>query len=237
MRRKKTTPKKTQTHHPVRLSPTTGLNLFRECERCFFLHHKQGVHRPRGIFPSLPGGMDLVIKGYFDQFRGALPPELRGKVEGVLIKNQAALNQWRNWRTGLEYRDEQRNAVLFGALDDCMVADNLHVPLDYKTKGSAPHPGDGERYYQLQLDTYALLLKANGYEPANFAYLVYYFPLRVGAQGNVTFRVFPVRVSVDPERAKKTFEGAVDLLHGERIPERHSQCEYCSWNENLREFD
>lgn len=178
-----------------------------------------------------------MIKDYFDQYRGTLPPELKGQVEGVLIKDQAALNRWRNWRTGLEYQDEQRNAVLFGALDDCMIADGLYVPLDYKTKGSAPSPGDGERYYQLQLDTYALLLKANGCAPASFAYLVYYFPLRVGAEGNVTFRVLPVRVAVDPERAKKLFERAVDLLRNDHVPERHSQCEYCAWNENLQEFD
>jgi len=53
----------------LRLSPTTGLSLFKECPRCFWLHFNKNVHRPRGIFPSLPSGMDLVIKNYFDRYR------------------------------------------------------------------------------------------------------------------------------------------------------------------------
>ena len=130
----------------IRLSPTTGLNLYNDCQRCFWLQYRENITRPRGIFPSLPGGMDGVIKKYFDRFRGGLPPELDGKVEGTLIADQALLNRWRNWKTGLEYRDSARNAVLFGALDDCLVnASGQHVPLDYKTRGSAPRPGDSER--------------------------------------------------------------------------------------------
>ena len=102
-----------------RISPTTGLNLFRDCPRCFWLHYNERVHRPRGIFPSLPGGMDLVIKKHFDKFRGSLPPEIDNKVEGKLVPDLGLLNKWRDWRTGLEYYDKERDAVLFGALDDC----------------------------------------------------------------------------------------------------------------------
>ncbi|ODS30309.1 MAG: hypothetical protein SCARUB_04585 [Candidatus Scalindua rubra] len=87
----------------IRLSPTTGLNLFRNCPRCFWLHYNKQVRRPRGIFPSLPGGMDLVIKKYFDRYRGKLPPEIEGKVEGCLMPGVELMNKWRNWRTGLEY--------------------------------------------------------------------------------------------------------------------------------------
>src|SRR3989344_4288652 len=143
---------------PLRLSPTSGLNLYNDCTRCFWLHYNGRVPRPRGIFPSLPGGMDLVIKDYFDEYRGALPPELQGRIKGDLMKDVNLMNQWRNWRTGLEYFDKQRNAVLFGALDECLVHDGKYVPLDYKTRGSAPNDGYSERYYQTQLDAYALML-------------------------------------------------------------------------------
>ena len=71
----------------LELSPTTGLNLFRECPRCFWLRYRERVHRPDTIFPSLPGGMDRILKVYFDSFRARdeLPPELEGKVEGKLL--------------------------------------------------------------------------------------------------------------------------------------------------------
>ncbi|MBI3956717.1 MAG: PD-(D/E)XK nuclease family protein [Candidatus Kerfeldbacteria bacterium] len=222
---------------PIRLSPSTGLNLYSECPRCFYLHHAKRVQRPRGIFPSLPGGMDLVIKDYFDHYRGSLPPELDGKVPGALLDDAQLLARWRNWRTGPEYHDAQRNATLFGALDDCLVVGGAYVPLDYKTKGSAPHDGDGERYYQLQLDSYSLLLQESGYPVADFSYLVYYFPKQVNAGGMVTFTVQPMRVATDPKRARKTFERAVDLLRGKDVPTHHVSCAFCSWNQQLQEFD
>lgn len=215
-------------NQPIRLSPTTGLNLFKECPRCFWLHFNKNVHRPRGIFPSLPGGMDLMIKKYFDQYRGQLPPELKGKVEGSLMPDLGLLNKWRNWRTGVEYYDRELNAVLFGALDDCLLDNNYYIPLDYKTRGFPPKEGDSEKYYQTQLDTYSLLLSTNGYQTRNFAYLVYYYPEEVKEKGIIKFNIKPVRVETDLERAKKTFGDAIKLLKGP-IPEHHSDCEYCSW--------
>ncbi|PJE50498.1 MAG: hypothetical protein COV29_03765 [Candidatus Yanofskybacteria bacterium CG10_big_fil_rev_8_21_14_0_10_36_16] len=255
----------------IRLSPTSGLNLYRDCPRCFWLAYNKSVHRPRGIFPSLPGGMDLVIKDYFDQYRGTkntkgqahsassgqvhsassgqaslfeetnLPPELEGKVEGKLMPDLKLMNEWRNWRTGLVYKDDKLNAELFGALDDCMITEDgkYYIPLDYKTRGSAPREGDSERYYQTQLDSYGLLLESNGYPVANFAYLVYYYPEEVNRGGIVSFNVKPVKIMIDHERVRKLFEDAVNFLRNDPLPEHHSrsECEFCVWNERMLEFD
>src|SRR4030042_2027754 len=157
---------------PIRLSPST-LNLFADCTRCFWLHINRRIHRPSGPFPSLPGGMDVVLKTYYDKYRltGKLPPEIDGKVEGKLYPDLVKINKWRNWRTGLEYFDKQKNARLVGALDDLLVAGNKYAPLDYKTRGRKINESS-HTYYQLQLDLYSLLLKANNLIPADFGYLV-----------------------------------------------------------------
>lgn len=220
----------------IRLSVSTGLNLFRECPRCFWLHHKKKVPRPRGIFPSLPGGMDRVIKRYFDHYRGMLPPELRGKIHGTLLPDQALMDEWRDWRSGLVHHDQTRNASLIGALDDCLINGDRYTPLDYKTRGSAPRPGDSEKYYQLQLDSYALLLQANGLPPTDFGYLVYYYPHTVEEGGVVRFTIEPVQVAIDPRRAQHTFEEAVSLLLGQP-PLHHSHCEYCFWLTRRQAFE
>lgn len=212
----------------IKLSPTTGLNLFRECPRCFWLHFNKGVHRPRGIFPSLPSGMDQVIKKYFDKYRGKLVPEIEGKVEGKLMEDLELLNKWRNWRTGPEYEDKKNKAVLFGALDDCLQDGGFYIPLDYKTRGFPVKEGDSEKYYQTQLDTYSLLLHENGYKVKDFAYLIYYYPEEVRKNGVVKFNIKTVKVATDLKRAKKTFVDAVKLLRGPE-PKKHSECDYCSW--------
>lgn len=222
----------------IRLSPSS-ISIFKECPRCFWVEQNEKVKRPRGIFPSLPGGMDLVIKKYFDHYRGSLPPELVGKVEGNLFADAELLTKWRNWRTGLRYKDEKIGAELFGALDDALaINENLFAPLDYKTRGSAPQEGASEQYYQHQLDAYALLLTENNYPAADFAYLVYYYPKEVHEGGLAQFHVDPVRIEVSPARAKKLFESAVKTLQGP-MPKSHSEnsCEFGLWHQLVAEFD
>jgi len=201
----------------IRLSPSS-LNLFLECQRCFWLQLNENIHRPRGIFPSLPGGMDLVIKDYFDKYRekGELPPEIEGKIDGKLLHDHKLLNKWRNWRTGLEFTDESLGVTLFGALDDCGVCSTSLVE---------------EKYYGNQLDCYALMLEENGYPVADYGYLIYYFPEHVEENGTVIFNVKPIKLKIDPNRARKTLKDAIKLLDGP-IPPHHSECEYCIWGRN-----
>jgi len=216
----------------IRLSPSQ-LNLFQECPRCFWLHQNQKIQRPRGIFPSLPGGMDSIIKVYFDRYRerGKLPPELDGKVAGELFPDTEVMNQWRNWRTGLNYRDKETGAILIGALDDCLVQERKYIPLDYKTRGYDPKEG-GESFYQNQLNCYEFLLQANDFDTAGYAYLVYYVPKEVSENGLVRFEITPKKVMTDPEAALLVFQNAVATLNGS-LPEKNSNCEYCAWGHNI----
>lgn len=213
----------------IKLSPST-LNLFLECPRCFWLDKVKGFKRPRGIFPSLPGGMDRVIKTHFDSFRakGGLPQELAGKdFEGIrLFGDQTQLELWRNWRTGLEYKDSD-GSVLSGALDDLLVKDGRFIPFDYKTKGSVTTAEDAVKYYQNQLDCYALLLQENKMPAAGFAYLLYFSPKNVSEKGAVLFEVQPIKIATDCERARATFRKAAALLKTAAVPSANGPCEYC----------
>jgi len=172
--------------------------------------------------------MDFVIKKYFDQYRGKLPPDLRGQVDGILMPDLALMNKWRDWRTGLRYTREDLDAELFGALDDCLVDGEYYIPLDYKTRGYPPNEGDSEKYYQTQLDAYSLMLSENQYETKDHAYLVYYYPEEVRSDGVVIFNIKPVKVGTDINRARNLFEDAVEALRGP-MPEHHSECEHCNW--------
>lgn len=220
---------------PARLSPSS-LNLFRECARCFWLDKVKGIRRPRGIFPSLPSGMDLAIKTYFDGFRGngRMPPELASTAfdGAALFPDQAKLDRWRNWRTGLEFQDGL-GAALFGAIDDLLVKSGRYLPFDYKTKGSPTTEADATKYYQNQMDCYALLLDANGMPPHGCAILLYYSPETVGQDGGIHFNVQPIQVAVDPARARHTLAAAVTLLKGP-VPPKGDHCEYCGWFEQMK---
>lgn len=214
---------------PIRLSPSK-LNVFRECPRCFWLDKVKGIERPRGIFPSLPGGMDRIIKMYFDGLRssGALPKELEGNLpKGVtLYPDQEQLDRWRNWRTGLEYQG-QDGSKLSGALDDLLVMDDRYLPFDYKTKGSVTSEDDAIKYYQNQLDCYALLLQENGLPVADYGVLLYYSPKQVNDSGIVAFENQCLKIPIDTERARQVFREAVAVVKGPLPPTNN--CKYCAW--------
>ena len=211
-----------------RLSPT-ALNLFLDCQRCFWLDRNRDIKRPRGIFPSLPSGMDLVIKTYFDRCRikNEMPPEVKDKLPGKLFSNMRTLEKWRSWsQTDLSHGDNTINATLSGALDDCLMEDGFYIPLDYKTRGSELIE-DPRKYYQTQLDCYCLILNSSGFKTKGIAYLLYFWPLEVFENGMVQFKVEPIRVETNIESAKKIFRDAVTCL-GREIPNASSNCEYCN---------
>lgn len=211
------------------LSPS-ALNLFLECPKCFWLEKTRGIHRPAGAFPSLPGGIDAVLKKYFDKFRaeGELPPEIEGKVPGKLLDDSKFLREWRINMKGIRWYDEDLDAELMGALDDCLVVDGeYYVPVDYKTRGWAAKE-DSHVYYQNQLNCYTFLLQKNGHKTSDFAYLLFYSPKEVQEGGVILFNVEPRKVEVDPAEAYKVFKAAVKTLRGSEPPS-HSDCGYCSW--------
>lgn len=179
--------------------------------------------------------MDRVIKTYFDTFRakGFLPPELRiDAFAGIsLYADQARLEGWRAWRTGLQYHE--KGSVLSGMLDDLLVKGDAHIPFDYKTKGSPTNEEDATKYYQTQLDCYALMLEGNGLKTAGYGFLLYYSPKEVGEHGRVSFEIQPIRIGTDTARAKDLFHRALSILT-EPAPKASAKCEYCGWLEKFR---
>lgn len=220
----------------MQLSPSK-LSVLDSCPRCFWLENKANIKRPRGIFPSLPGGMDLILKKFYDRERVKgidLSDTLAGN---KLFQDMAILSKWRNWRSGLSCNVE--GIKLVGAIDDVLVNSTSGElsPFDYKTKGSEPKD-DGSQYYQTQLDCYDLLFKENGYKTTGTAYLAYFYPKETIAQGGnqiVTFgvKIFPIKCSA--ESAKEKIREAIRILNGP-MPEASPDCEYCRYENQKDNF-
>jgi len=212
----------------IKLSPS-ALSIFLDCPKCFWLDRNKNIKRPRGIYPSLPIGMDSIIKTYFDKYRvrNEIPPEVKDKLPGKLFSNMAMLERWRSWfQTDLSHEDSTINATLSGALDDCLTEDGLYIPLDYKTRGSEL-TDDPRKYYQNQLDCYCLILDSSGFKTKGVAYLLYFWPLEVFEKGMIQFKVEPIRIETNIDSAKKIFFDAVTCLNQE-MPIASPNCEYCN---------
>ena len=211
----------------VTLSPSS-LNLLKDCPRCFWIQFNRGIKRPNGAFPSLPSGMDRILKKHFDSFRdkGLLPPELK-KLKGVkLFDNVELLKVWRNNWKGIQWTDEEGN-ILRGAVDNILQKGKKLIVLDFKTRGF-PLKEDTHEHYQDQMDIYNFLLRKNGFETENYAYLLFYHPKEVEEDGDVAFHIDLVKVEISVENAERIFKEAVEILNGE-MPECEEECEFCKW--------
>lgn len=215
---------------PYKFSPSS-LSLLKECPRCFWLHFNKNIKRPDTIFPSLPSGMDRILKVHFDSFRdrGELPPELEelnGNVK--LFDNVELLNIWRNNFKGIQWTDKKGN-LFKGAIDNILQKGKKLVVLDYKTRGY-PLKDDTAKHYQDQLDIYNFLLRKNSYETKNYAYLLFYHPDKVNAEGEILFHTDLIKMSISIGNAEKIIKNALKTLEGD-MPNCAEECGFCKWRE------
>src|SRR3989344_306581 len=209
------------------LSPST-INLMRECRMCFWLQFKKGIKRPDGIFPSLPSGMDRILKEHFDSYieKDGLPPELKKhNVEAKLFPDKKLLDKWRDNRQGIKWTDEKGN-ILKGAIDNILTTGKKLVVLDYKTRGYELK-ADTHEHYRDQLDFYNFLLRKNGYETEDYSYLIFYHPDKV-IDTVFLFHTNLVKLDVDVKKAEKMFADAIALLDGP-MPEASGECGFCKY--------
>jgi len=211
-----------------KLSPS-ALSIFKDCPKCFWMEKNLWLKRPRGIFPSLPSGMDLHIKDYFNEYRKkkVLPPELENSGITRLYEDSETIERWRDWKsTNLVYKTKEGN-TLSGALDECVMTDDEYSPLDYKTRGGGMTYNPA-KYYQTQLDTYGLMLHSVGLKVGRYGYLLYYWPINVKKNGAVKFKVTLYKIELNIDNAKQLFENAIKCLKG-TCPEPDGNCEYCGF--------
>lgn len=198
-----------------------------QCPRCFYDENMLGIEQPRGIFPGLPGGVDRVMKDVRDSKREVFPSHLTGKINGKFYGTVAYITKLRNWQSGLKAMllIKGKRVRVIGALDDLIEeSTGAFSPYDDKTKGDLPKD-DGAKYYQLQLDLYALLLQENGMQSSGKAYLNYHYPVTMNGD-EIVFGHQLYTLTTDPNRAVATMEKAIELLEGKR-PLSNSSCGYC----------
>lgn len=218
----------------IKVSPS-GISYLLECPRCLWLHINENKKRPRGAYPSLPNGMDDIFKKYFDEYRlrGELPPEIDGKVEGKLFDDVKKLSAWRDFnfgRGGMGAQFPEFNMVVNGAIDELLVSlDGKFIPFDFKTRGY-PTKEDTHEHYRHQLDLYALLFQKNGMEPADFGYLLFFWPESYDF-GLANFKTELIKMDVSPSRGMSVLEKAYKIVTGP-IPLAHQMCEYCTYRES-----
>ncbi|MFC2143064.1 PD-(D/E)XK nuclease family protein [Candidatus Aenigmatarchaeota archaeon] len=211
-----------------KLSPSS-LNLLENCPKCFWLYVVKKIRRPSMGFPTLPSGIDKIMKVHFDKHRKqkTIPPELE-ELDGIkLFDDIEQLNIWRNNFKGIQFLDEESDILLRGAVDDMLVKDKKLIVLDYKTRGY-PLKEDTHHHYQDQVNLYNFLLRKNGYETEDYAYLLFLISKEINDNGDFVFDTHLVKMDINLEHAEELFKKAIQVLRGE-MPESSETCKFCEW--------
>ena len=217
----------------------SGLKLFQECPRCFWLdvHHK--IKRPPSLPYTLSSAVDFLVKQEFDKYRkaGTLPRVLARHITDAKLYNGPELAVWRENFKGVQYFDENLNALLYGAVDDVLqLGDGSLAVIDYKSSGSREIKIYDD--YQKQMDIYTYLLHQNGFKTHTEAYFVFY---QVDKTGGGFQNALPFIESLKAVRADKSwvgdvFEQAVLTTRKASPPELVAPCQHCLYVQQANRF-
>ena len=213
----------------------SGLKLFLECPRCFWLdlHHK--IKRPPGYPYTLSAAVDYLVKQEFDKYRenGTLPPVFAKEGFNAKLYNGPELPTWRNNFKGISYFDEDLNAIIYGAVDDVLeFSDGSLAVVDYKSSGSKEITIYDD--YQKQMDVYNFILNRMGHETYSDAFFVFYQVQKDGGgfQNILPFKEELKTVKVNSGWVGDAFERAVALARQDNPPNHSGEdCDHCHYVE------
>jgi len=119
---------------PFKIS-RSKIDLFLECQRCFYLDRHLGTGRPPGFPFSLNSAVDHLLKLEFDIHRanGATHPLIEKYGVDARPVAHDDLNEWRENFKGLQYHHEPTNLIITGAIDDLWInSKDEYIVVDYK---------------------------------------------------------------------------------------------------------
>lgn len=221
----------------------TGIELFIECPRCFYLDKRKGIGRPPGLPFNLNSAVDALLKKEFDQYRK------KEKPHPLMVENQVdaipffhpELEKWRTNFTGIRFHHIPTNLLVFGAVDDVWINSQKElIVVDYKStaKNEAITSLDQPWHagYKRQLEVYQWLLRQNGFSVSPTCYWVYANGDKSldSFEATLKFRMTLISYQGKTPWIEKTLQSLKLCLDSEKIPQAGSYCQYCSYVEDLK---
>jgi len=228
---------------PFKLS-RSKIDLFIDCQRCFYLDRKLGVGRPPGFPFTLNSAVDALLKQEFDVHRsnGSRHPLMEKYGIDAIPFPHEDLDKWRNNFTGIQYLHEKTNLLLFGAIDDLWQNPQREfIVVDYKATAKAEEitalDKDWHEGYKRQMEVYQWLLRRNGYSVSNTGYFVYCNGRadRGAFDAKLEFDITVISHVGDDQWVEPTIVKIHECLNQEAIPEASPDCDYCAYNQAVSE--
>lgn len=216
----------------------TKIDLFVECQRCFWLDARLKISRPKGPPFTLNSAVDQLLKQEFDTLREAgkqHPLQIEYGIDAKPVAH-AQLNAWRHNFTGVQYLHTPTNLLVFGAIDDLWQnSKGEYIVLDYKSTSKAGKITElgNEKWhnqYRRQLGVYQWLLRQNDLRVSDTGYWLYCNAIKDGKvfDKKLEFELTLIKEKIDDKWVEPTLAKIKDCLESD-MPKESATCEYCAY--------
>ena len=220
------------------------IDLFLNCEMCFYLDRRLGVGRPPGFPFNLNSAVDTLLKKEFDIHRAAKsahPLMAAYGLKGVKPFAHESLDVWRDTFKGIEYLHQPTNLLITGAIDDLWVNEKGEIIIvDYKATSKEEKVSLDKAWqigYKRQLEIYQWLFRQNGFPVSSTGYFVYCNGKtdRQAFDGRLEFDVDLIPYEGKTDWIDETLRELKNCLLLEKPPLPAKQCDYCQYRKAARD--
>lgn len=219
------------------------IDLFIQCQLCFYLDNKLGVSRPKGFPFNLNSAVDHLLKKEFDIHRAgktAHPLMKKYGVEAVPFSHKD-IDKWRENFVGIQFKDEKTGMLITGAVDDVWVNPKGElIVVDYKSTSKDSEinlDAEWQDGYKRQMEVYQWLLRMNGFKVSDTGYFVYANGQkdRKAFDGKLEFDVTLIPYKGNADWIEKTIAEIKKCLVSEKFPKSSLGCDYCNYRRAVDE--
>lgn len=228
---------------PFKLS-RSKVELFIQCQKCFYLDRRLGVGRPPSYPYTLNSAVDTLLKKEFDLLRQnaeAHPLMKAYGIDAIPVKHQM-LDEWRNNFKGIQALHRQTNLLIFGAIDDLWQnPKGEYIVVDYKSTSKNEEitvlNKGWQDAYKRQMEIYQWLLRKNNCKVSSIGYFVY-------CNGKTDTDRFDAKLEFDitliPYEGNDVWVDDIikkihKCLNSDIVPKASENCDFCAYRDTADE--
>lgn len=217
------------------------IDLFMQCQRCFYVDNKLGVARPPGFPFNLNSAVDALLKKEFDIHRahGESHPLMKHYGVDAVPFAHKDLDIWRENFKGVQHVHKATGFTISGAVDDLWVNPKGElIVVDYKSTSKDARietlDEDWHDGYKRQMEIYQWLLRQEGFTVSDTGYFVYANASKdkEAFDGKLEFELTLISYTGDASWIEETLGKIKTCLDSNIIPLVGVDCDYCAYRES-----
>ena len=223
---------------PFKIS-RTKVDLFFDCQRCFYLDQRLGIKRPHGTPLVINNLIVNKFKKSINKLRESksiIPSSEQLESDGFIPFLDESLSNWIDPFKGIFTYYKETNFKIHANLDDVWINNNRCFPVIIKSIARNEKEIEENIWhgYTRQLSLLSFLLKNNNLEIGEFGIIVMINATdEKGCNDSLKLNFFLFKRSIDLSWIEPTFQNIKNLLDSDEFPQISNNCKFCNYSKSV----